>query len=343
MKKYYIGIDLHQKQSTIVIKDKEGNVFLETEVKTKEKEFLKVLSEYIENSELVFEYVSQWYHFADLFASWGANVHIANAFEVKAISHSKVKTDQRDAHVLCDLLRVNMLPESFFAPAESRSLKELLRARMGLVRARTSFKNKVHSVLWKHGLTAPYKLFTKKGKSWLKSQKLNKESKIALESFLSTIEYFDREIEKLESILKEKAKDNKNAKLLMSVPGIGVVSALHIVSEIGDVHRFKTAKQLMSYAGLVPSVYSSGGKTRYGKITKRGNTILRWVFVEVAHHQLRTDKGLKEYYKRMKKKKGGKTAAVATARKLCAVVLRVLKDQRAFVEAKQWDRCGALH
>ena len=100
----------------------------------------------------------------------------------------------------------------------------------------------------------------------------------------------------------------------------------------------------MSYAGLVPSTYASGGKVRHGRITKCG-AWLRYVLVEAAHHQVNCTKkkGLAPYYAAMKARKGSSAAAVATARKLAAVVWRVLTDKRAYIPPDEWDNRRAHH
>jgi len=133
--------------------------------------------------------------------------------------------------------------------------------------------------------------------------------------------------------------ENNDAKLLITIPGISYLSALTIMAEIGTIERFPSAKQLMGYAGIVPATYSSGGVTRHGRIIKTGSTYLRFVLVEAAHHQvtLKKVKGFGRFYNRIKGRKGSSAAAVATARKLCAVVWRVLKDQRPFVSSADWD------
>ena len=117
------------------------------------------------------------------------------------------------------------------------------------------------------------------------------------------------------------------------------------MGEIGDINRFNSAKKLQGYAGLVPSTYSSGDKQIHGKITKQGSKWLRWIMIEAAYHQERCKKipGFGSYYNSMKKRKGTKTAAVATARKLLAVVWRLLKDNRPYeVNAPHCWKSGTL-
>ncbi len=139
--------------------------------------------------------------------------------------------------------------------------------------------------------------------------------------------------------------NHPQANLLVSIPGISFCSALTIMGEIGDINRFGSAKKLQGYAGLVPSTYSSGDKQVHGRITKQGSKWLRWIMIEAAYHQERCKKipGFGSYYVSMKKRRGTKTAATATARKLLAVVWRLLKDNRPYeVNAPHCRKSGTL-
>ena len=100
--------------------------------------------------------------------------------------------------------------------------------------------------------------------------------------------------------------------------------------EIGTIDRFKSPSRLCSYAGVVPSTYSSGGKTRHGKIIKTGNRHLRWCLVEAAIHSLKDQGNLRTFYLRMRRRKGNKVARVATARKLCCILYRVLTSKDTY-------------
>jgi hypothetical protein len=117
------------------------------------------------------------------------------------------------------------------------------------------------------------------------------------------------------------------ARLLMTVPGIGYYSALLIVSEIGDIHRFPDSCHLCSYAGLIPSTRSSGGTTYHGSITKTGSKYLRWIMLECLHAHIRNEKNsnVTQFYHRLSKKKGNSKAAVAAASKLVKIVYWIMK------------------
>jgi transposase len=254
---------------------------------------------------------------------------------VKAIASARIKTDKIDAGVLADLLRTNLVPEAYRSPVSVRAHKELARLRSTLVHDRTQLKNRVHAILFKNALESPESnLFGKTGRAWLASLVLPEYYQRSLTTHLALIDEYDATIKRIEQQVIRTAKETPWIALLLSIPGIGYVSALTIAAEIGDITRFHSAKQLQSYAGLVPSTYSSGGVTRHGSLTRQGSKWLRYTMVEVAHAQLRCTqvRGFRSYFMRMKVRTNTQTAAVATARKLLAVVFRVLSDGRPYEE-----------
>jgi len=344
--RYFIGMDLHQKTSTFSVKEREGRVIEAKTVLTTKETIQKFLSPY-RGSLLTLEPVSQWYCYADFIESLGIDVKIANPMRVKMIAAARIKTDAIDADVLADLLRGDLLPESYHAPADVRAWKEEVRLRMSLVRLRVQVKNKIHALLWKQGIRSPYALFSKKGLVWLDVQTFSHEAAIAHTTYRETLALLDRQIKEAEVRMIENNKHREEVKLLITIPGISYLSALTIMAEIGEIGRFPSAKKLMGYAGVVPSTYASGGKVRHGRITKTGSSWLRYILIEAAHHQLHCTKrkGFADYYKGIKERKGSKAAAVATARKICAVIFRVLTDKEPFVSPKEWEnrrahQCG---
>ena len=103
-----------------------------------------------------------------------------------------------------------------------------------------------------------------------------------------------------------------------------------IVSEIGDIKRFSSARKLCSYAGLVPSVRSSGGRTRYGSITKRGSKWLRWILVELSHHFINSSRRMEKLYLRVSRSHGKNAARVSVAREMLKVIYYMLRDKRPY-------------
>lgn len=331
--KLFVGLDLHKNSSSFCVKDYAGNILRQEKVLTDKNQIRDFMRSLGQPVSIVLEPVSQWYTYADMLEDMGNDVHLAHPMKVKAIASARIKTDKIDASVLSDLLRANLLPEAYLASKEVRTWKEVVRFRASLLNIRTQVKNKVHAILHKHALRHNFSnLFGKSGRLWLSGLDLAEPFKGNLTQYLSLIDFLTRQIDEAEEQVEKQVANHPQARLLTSIPGVSYVSALTIMAEIGDINRFPSAKQLMGYAGLVPSTYSSGDITRHGRITKTGSKWLRYIMTEVAHHQVLCKKvpGFGSYYLALKKRKGSGTAAVATARKLLAVVWRLLKDNRPY-------------
>jgi len=336
----FVGMDLHKNTPTFFVKDRDGTLVKQAKVLTDRSHITRFIRSFDRPLSLAVEPVSQWYTFADHLQGLGVDVRLAHPMRVKAIAAARIKTDTIDASVLCGLLRSDLLPEAYFATREVRSWKELVRYRASLINLRTQVKNKVHAILHKHALKHVFSnLFGVSGRKWLEGLPLKEPFATALKEYLSLIDTLTEKIDAAEKTVETMVTDHPQAKLLTSIPGVSYVSALTIIAEIGDVHRFPAAKKLMGYAGLVPSTYASGDIVRHGRITKTGSKWLRYIMIEVAHHQQLCKKtpGFGSYYLALKKRKGTGPAAVATARKLLAVVWRLLTDNRVW-QASPPDR-----
>ena len=333
--KLFVGMDLHKNTSSFCVKDYAGTILRQEKILTDKNQIRDFMLSLGKSASIVLEPVSQWYTYADMLEQLGHDVHLAHPMKVKAIASARIKTDKIDASVLADLLRSNLLPEAYFANKEVRKWKEIVRFRASLLNLRTQVKNKIHAILHKHALKHNFSnLFGKSGRIWLSNLSLGEPFASNLAQYLSLLDFLTKQIDEAEAQVEKQVSNHPHAKLLTSIPGVSFVSALTIMAEIGDINRFPSAKQLMGYAGLVPSTYSSGDIARHGRITKTGSKWLRYIMVEVAHHQVLCKKipGFGSYYLGMKKRKGTGTAAVATARKLLAVVWRLLKDNRPYQE-----------
>ena len=115
-----------------------------------------------------------------------------------------------------------------------------------------------------------------------------------------------------------------------TIPGLGRFFSVLVANEIGDIRRFATPEKLCAYAGLVPSVYASGGKVFHGRLTKQGNKWLRWAMVEAVRPAVKSDPELRAYYERLRHRKGPNPAKVATARRLLTIIHRVLSQERPY-------------
>jgi len=208
-----------------------------------------------------------------------------------------------------------------------------LRYRASLVEQRTGIKNSIHALLSKSNVSPPFRdLFCPSGMRFLSSLELAEERRFALSGKLRILDALSQEIKLVEGVLKETYRESEEALLLSTLPGVGMILSLTILSEIGEVGRFHSAKHLSSFAGLVPSTHQSGGHQRHGRITKQGSRWLRWALVEAAIHAAGKPGPLRDHYLKVKKKKGAKVARVATARKMATYIYHMLKEKKTYQE-----------
>ena len=338
MENIFVGMDLHKRTSSFCVMEQNGSILVEKTLATIPDEIRKFIVSLGKERKinLVIEPLSQWYFYADFLESLGVNVTLAHPLKVKAIASARIKTDTIDARTLAHLLRADLIPKAYHAPKHVRDWKEMARGRMSLVNLRIQVKNKIHAILFRNALIYPRAtLFTKQGRKWLLSLNLNDAFKANLSANLATLDSLTEQIIILEKKIKETVEENKDMSLLKTIPGIDSLTAITIMSEIGDIKRFPNERKLHSYAGLVPTVRSSGGTTIRGHITKEGSSFLRYIMIQTAQHQrmLKRVVGLKWFFDRMiLNNKNSKTAVVATARKLLTVVFKILSEQRPFEE-----------
>lgn len=249
------------------------------------------------------------------------DVALAHPLKVKAIAEARIKTDKISADILADLLRTNLLPRAYAPSKQTRDIKNILRQRMFFVRLQTMIKNQIYNIPDRNpeALTqAPEvsDLFGAAGMRWLSHVAIAGEDDTLLSSELGLLRHLKEEITLNNGMVKELAKRDTRTRLLESIPGIGPFFSVLILYEIDDISRFRDDKKLCSYAGIVPSTYSSGGKTFHGRITKTGNKWLRWAAIEAAQTAVRRDAEFRAYYQTIRARKGTNAAKVATARRL---------------------------
>lgn len=337
MQQMYVGLDVHKNFIQGCILDKEGKVILEQKFKNEPHSMDLFLSNIQQDSKVALESCSCWQYVYDYLSDAGyKNLVLANPSRVRLIATSRKKTDKHDAKVLADLLRMNMLPESYAPPLETRYERQITRHRLSLVRLRADVKRKVNALLLRHGYQHEYSdLFGKAGMEQLYSLDLPMCDRFELDNYLKTIDFLTEKINNTQDRVEDFVKYNPQARLLMSIKGIDYYSALMISAEIGDARRFNSAKKIISYAGLNPSISQSGDKCYVGHISKQGNNNLRWILVECANIAIMHDSRFALFYHRIKKRKNHKVAIIATARKLLTIIYAMLMNNRNYVPQKK--------
>lgn len=327
----YVGIDFHKRSSTITQMDARGKILKQGKL-TNDPQTLRAFVEGLpRKSKLALEATGNWSYFYELVEDLGLEITLAHPYRTRAIASARIKTDAIDATTLAHLLRTNLLPAAYIPPREIRDLRTLLRYRCVLVALRSRVKHGVHALLAKDGLEPPMTdVFGKAGGAWLRRLPLRPVYRQALDGYLALNETLVQQLAQVSQTIRQQATASPEAQRLMTLPGLSFFSALLVLAEIGDIARFPDAEHLCSYAGLVPSVHASGGKTRYGHLTKQGSKYLRWILVELSHHAARGSVRFGQLFARVKAKHGIPTAKVAVARAMLRTIYHMLTDQTPF-------------
>jgi transposase len=331
----YLGLDYSKRFSVTTVVDGRGRIIKEGRLENRRVDY-EVFFQGLKKVKAVMEAGRNYHVGAELLEGLVEEIRLAHPLKVRAIAEAKIKTDSIDSLTLAQLLRGDLIPEAYFRDREQREKQGVLRLRSFWVRQRTGIRNRIHCLIdgqreeVREGARQFSDLFGKRGKAWLKGLELPGAASDALEDLLDQEEGCSEKIKNSDTTVKEFYEADGDCKRIDTIPGFGVFLSVLSKVEIGTIDRFKTASRLCSYAGVVPSTYSSGGKTRHGKILKTGNRHLRWCLVEAAIHSLKDRGDIRTFYLRMKRRKGSKVARVATARKLCCILYRVLSGKGTY-------------
>ncbi len=327
----YLGLDYHKNYSYATMIAEEGEIKKKERLANRKEAFREYLREYKEVIAVV-EGCWNWPVVVELLEGLVKKIILVHPYKVRVIAESRIKTDSIDSETL-----------AYLRSTEELKRQKVLRSRSFLIKMRTQVKNRIHALIGTQGeeiweVAVGYSdLFGKHGLEWLKGLELEEPDQKILKGVLEVYEKLCGEIAKLDSVVRRIAGEDPDCKLLKSIPGIGDFFAVLIKAEIGDIGRFRSSSKLCSYAGLVPSTQASGGKVWHGRLTKQGSKWLRWAVVEAVKPAICSNGELRSYYERIRYKKGPKAARVATARRLLAIVYRVLRDKDTFNKLYKMD------
>jgi transposase len=338
----FIGCDAHKQFSVFVAVNEKGQAGDAIRVPHERRVYREFLARLPAKSSIAIEASGHYSWIVDEMERLGHCPKLANPFEAKRRMGLTKKTDKLDAKGLAILLRNGTLPEVWIPPSELRDQRELLRLRIFLVRLRTRVKNRVHGTLARHNVAiAGSDIFGAEARLQLASRlpEMPEQSRKAVEQELATLDFLEGEIKSAEQRLIVIMKVSAEADLLKTLPCVGTILSMVLMLEIGRVDRFPTAAHLASYAGLVPRIHSSGGRTRMGQVCGNVNRTLKWAFVEignlVAINQRRlAGSHVVRIYQRIKRAKNHQKAVVAVGRHLAEAAWWVLTKQEVYREPR---------
>jgi len=322
-----VALDVHKRFAEVAVHE-HGEVRRLGRIETHE---LGAFAESLRaDDHVVLESTSMTWAIAELLGRHAGRVTVSNPIRTKAIASAKVKTDKVDAKVLAQLAAADFLPAVWAPDEQTRALRRRVSHRASLVRQRTRLRNQVHAVLARNLVEAPVSdLFGQEGRRWLAGVDLPAHEREQVDSNLRLHDALDAELEAVDGQLAQRALADVDVRRLMTIPGVGPVTALSLLAVIGEVARFPSTRQLVGYLGLDPRVRQSGERpARTGHISRAGQAHARGLLVEAAHVAIRTPGPLRAFHARLKARRGPQVALCATARKLAVLSWHLLsKDE----------------
>jgi transposase len=254
-------------------------------------------------------------------------VVLAHPLRLKAIWSGRAKTDKLDAKALADLLRADLIPESYVPPERYQTLRDITRGRSRLVWARTQAGNSIHAILARANIEPRYRnCLGPRGLKWISSLEFGHVTAFIRDELVERLAHFNAAIKRTDKLLDGIANDYPQIEAIIDMRGIGLYSALLIVAEIGEPDRFTNPEQVSASTGLTPRVRQSGQCEFHGPVSKEGSRWFRWILVEAALKVIKGDRRLNNFYLRVKRRAGFARARVAVARKLSEICWKRLRD-----------------
>jgi transposase len=223
----------------------------------------------------------------------GHELVVGDAAKIRAMVVRRQKTDSRDANHLLELLMNDRFPQIWVPRVEENDLRQLLWHRQKLVWIRASIKNQLHSLAMSQCVCRRSKLWNAEGRKQLENLTLDRWAGRRRDELLRMLDQLGQSIEQLSIAVEEAGQGREDVRRLLRHPGVGRIVALAFALTIGPVDRFPTSKQLVSYLGLNPSEHSSGGRQKFGAISKQGNRLMRALLVEAAQTAARVEPNLR--------------------------------------------------
>jgi transposase len=341
----YLAIDQHKNQMTINIRNEQGDVIQKGQVSTNPTDIDDFFAIFVKKARKHRGYMAivEVCGFNDWLLEKLKKTQCAEIVVIQPDLCALNKTDKRDADALGTLLwnnrrrlqggqRPNGIRRIFPADPADAQVRQLVNFRQHLVSQRTRIINKIKGMINKHNLShdAPTENYaTQKFKQWIKTVLLPFVDRLEVNMNIEAWELYDKQILEVEGELVKRSEASK-AKMsdvyrLKAIPGISAMGAITLLSRIGDIKRFKNPDSLANYFGLTPGCHNSAGKHRVGGITKRGNSLARQFLNFAVNHITRKDAAMKEWHKKIKKRRGAKTARVAVMRRLATIIWHMLR------------------
>ena len=325
-----MGLDQHRAQITAEWMDTSTGEISRGRVRPADRSGVRRFVERFRGRELevALEATTGWRFVVEELRAIDARVHLAEPAETAARRGTKKrpKSDRADAAHLRELLMIGRLPESWIPPEHILDLRARVRLRHTLSEQRGEWQQRIQSVLYHHGCPQRGDLMNKDGLAWLDAQPLPACAREQVTIALAMVDALDTQIAPLDSWLRAYARRQPGCKALLAHYGVGPLTSVTILAELGDPSRFSSSREAVRYAGLDITVHQSDQRRAPGHLSRQGPPALRWALFEAAQCARRRTSPDHQYYLEATARLGGNRACLAVARKLLKRSYHTLRD-----------------
>lgn len=325
-----MGLDQHRAQITYDLLDTETGEVRGGRICPADRESVRDFLRRFDGQEVeaALEATTGWRFLVEQLEALGARVRLAEPAETSARRGRKkrAKTDRADARHLHELLLAGRLPESWIPPEHILELRSKVRLRHTLAEQRSEWQQRIQAQLYHHGVPRRRQLLTAENRAWLGELELPEAARLQIEVALRMVDHIRAEIAPLERELRAFARRQPRCRALMSHYGIGELTAVTILAELGDCRRFSSSRRAVRYAGLDITVSQSDERRSPGHLSKQGPPALRWALYEAAQVARRPASPDRDFYEQARARLGGNRACLAIARNLLKRSYHTLRE-----------------
>ncbi len=333
----FVGIDLHKKTISICVVNQEREILYRKRLSCSTPEQIVAFFESIKPFQAVVEATAGYEWLLALLDPLADRLVLAHPRKMRIIAESTRKSDKLDAQMLAEFLALDMIPESYRPSKRERAHRALVRHRRYVSGRITSVRNKIRRILSNYNADRE-DLFTEAGLEYLTKASLVEADRFVIEQLIAEFHMYMQQLQAADKRLAEfaakaPAREAEARAVLSTIPGVGAVTVDVVISELGDIRRFRSQKKVCAYAGLVPGQRESAGHSRELGITKEGSRLLRWVLIQAAWRLTNTTARWRYLFDGLVARRGKKKAIVAVARRLLCVMASMLQSGRGYKAA----------
>jgi transposase len=334
----FVGVDLHKKTISlcvIEVVNRKRAVVSRGTLSCNDTSGIRRFFEKLGEFQVVVEATASYEWFLMLVEDLADRCVLAHPKRLRVIAESKHKSDKIDAQILAEFLALDMIPEAYRPSPRIRQYRVLVRHRRWLQGRITSNKCKLRQKAAHYNADIAH-LFTAQGETHLAEIAMSMADRFTTQQLLSQMELYQEQLKEVDAELRKFSRnappaEQESRKVLETIPEVGPVTIDVVLSELGDLRRFRSVKRVVSYAGLDPGSRESAGKTHQLGITKEGSRLLRWVMVETAWRLVNKYRRWGRVFETLRTNTGSsKRAIVGVARRLLCVMFAMMRDGTAY-------------